>query len=191
MTTLRQARAQYFAASGFDEATYTDDWVDIEFGPLPLRIPNLAARRRIVPLHDLHHALTGYRADLPGESEIAAWELASGIGLGSWVAWYLDLLAMAWAVFVMPRRLFRAFIRGRRSCNFYGGRFDPAVLDHDVEHLREAMGLGRVPRAGVGDVWMYILCVLLALVVGLFSLFVTVPAMLVFGIAGRIVSRRS
>lgn len=187
MTTLRQARADYFAASGFDERTYTDDWVDIPFGPFPLRFPNVAARKQVVPLHDLHHALTGYHADLPGESEIGAWEIGSGIELSCWVGWYLDLLAMSWAVWFLPRRTFRAFVRGRRCDNFYQGRYEPAVLDQRVDDLRERMGLHRPVRAGMGDVLIYMFYAVLSLVVGLVSMVVTLPLMLALGIFGRFV----
>ena len=60
--TLRQARDLYLEESGFSTDTYVEEWVDIPFGPLPLRLPNTDARKRVLPVHDIHHALTGYKA---------------------------------------------------------------------------------------------------------------------------------
>ena len=58
-TTVREARAQYFAANGFDETSYREKWAKIKLGPVPVLLPNTKARQAAL-LHDLHHVATGY-----------------------------------------------------------------------------------------------------------------------------------
>ena len=76
--TLRAARDRYFAANGLGEGGYTDRWVRLMAGPVPIWFPNTAARVRAVRLHDLHHVLTAYETTWTGEAELGAWEIASG-----------------------------------------------------------------------------------------------------------------
>ena len=42
--TVRDARARYFVANGFDERGYADRWVRLQAGPIPLFIPNTRSR---------------------------------------------------------------------------------------------------------------------------------------------------
>ncbi len=140
--SLREARRRYFQANGFPpDGGYEADWVSFKIGPIPIAFPNTAGRKRAVPFHDLHHVATGYDTDLTGEAEIGAWEIASGC-LRERAALVLDLLAMWPVLLYAPRTVFRAFVRGRRERNLYGGRFDDALLDHDVGWLREQLGIG-------------------------------------------------
>src|SRR5207237_6988555 len=76
--TVRDARARYFAANGFDERGYGDRWVRLQAGPIPLFIPNTRSRVRAVRVHDVHHIVTGYATSLAGEAELGAWAIASG-----------------------------------------------------------------------------------------------------------------
>ena len=140
--SLRDARAYYFRRAGFAaDGGYNDRWVVLRAGRIPVSaFPNIAARRRAVWLHDLHHVLTGYDTSWTGEAEIAAWELASGCGR-FWVAWVLNAGAMAVGMLIAPRRTLRAFARGRRSGNLYAGRFDDAVLERTVGSLRAEIGV--------------------------------------------------
>ncbi len=120
----------------------------IRFGPIPFAFPNTRDRKRFVPFHDLHHVLTGYATDLAGEAEIGAWELASGC-LASRAATVLNLQVMG---FVLPRhwgRVYRAFLRGRHSQNFYqaGRRCDDALLKRTIGEARRELGLDRVQPA--------------------------------------------
>jgi len=126
--TLREALAIYFEANGFgDDGGYSDTWVYGKFGPVPFAFPNTPARRRAVPLHDIHHVVTGYDTDGVGEGAIGAWEVASGCER-HWVAWLLDLNAMAIAFFLDWRAVWRGFKRGRRSRNYYTRSVDDALL---------------------------------------------------------------
>lgn len=189
--TLREARDRYLAEAGLSTQTYIEDWVDIQFGPLPLRLPSPEARKRVLPLHDLHHALTGYRADLVGEAEIGAWELGSGLGRHT-VGYVLDLLILAWSPLVAPRRVWRAFIRGRHSRNFYRAALplDPGVLEQGVDEVRRRFDLDRPPAAATPrDGLAFAGWLALALVAGILGL-VALPLMVAMGVWGWWQSKR-
>jgi hypothetical protein len=139
--TLREARAQYFLRAGFSEATYTDAWVTLTIAGRPLRaFPNTAGRIRAVKLHDLHHVLTGYPTTWAGEGEIGAWELASGCR-DHWAAWWLNFSAACIGLWIAPRRVFRAFARGRRQDNLYGEEISDALLDETLGALHARLGI--------------------------------------------------
>jgi hypothetical protein len=138
-TSVREAREQYFAANGFSEASYTDNWVTIkQLGPIPLGFPNSASRKRAIPLHDLHHVATGYATTWIGEAEIGAWEIAGGC-TDHWAAWVLNAAAMGFGLVVAPRRIYRAFMRGRRSRTLYHLGWDDSLLDLSVSDLQRRL----------------------------------------------------
>jgi len=137
--------------NGFGEdGGYAKKWVRVQLGPVPLAFPNSPGRVRAVRYHDLHHVLTGYQTDVVGEAEIGAWEVASGCA-GFWAAWLLNLQAMALGLLAgAPGRLWRAFLRGRRTRNLYRMAFDEALLETRVGALRSRLGLdvvGTTPGA--------------------------------------------
>jgi hypothetical protein len=147
---VRAARAEYFAANGFSEKGYTDRFVKLQLGPVPVYIVNSSARVRSVRLHDLHHVLTGYDTDVPGEGEIGAFELGSGCA-DHWAAWYLNLNAITIALPLAPGRMLRAFARGRRSRCLYDREWDETLLDETVGALRETLAIAPrevAPTAG-------------------------------------------
>lgn len=148
--TLRSGRDAYLRSNGLPaDGGYDDAWVKLKLGPLPFAFPNTKARKRDVPLHDLHHVLTGYGTDLVGEAEIGAWEVASGC---RGAALHLNLRVMGVVVLTAPGRLFRAFVRGRHSDNLYGRPCTEELLETPAETMRGALRLdGAVPRASVGD----------------------------------------
>jgi hypothetical protein len=140
---LRDARTRYFEANGFGaDGGYTARWVRFKFGRVPVAFPNLEARVRAVRFHDLHHVVTGYPTDATGESEISAWELASGCA-HHLAAWALNLWALSVGVFLDRTRIFRAFLRGRHTRNLYRSRYDDALLDVTVGEMRRRLGLDR------------------------------------------------
>jgi hypothetical protein len=142
-TTVRAARDQYFAANGFSTASYTDPWVSLgKLGPIPIGFPNSASRKRAIPLHDLHHVATGYQTTWIGEAEIAAWEIGGGCS-DHWAAWVLNAAAFAYGAVLAPRRVFRAFARGRKSRTLYHTGWDDALLDLSVAELRHRLALDR------------------------------------------------
>jgi hypothetical protein len=136
---MREERDRYFEENGFGkDGGYTDNWVQVKIGPIALAFPNSASRKKAVPFHDLHHILTGYRTDWIGEAEIAAWELASGCK-HMIAAWILNLLALGMKVLFSPGRVYRAFMRGRQSCNLYDHDLK-TLLDQPAEEVRKEMG---------------------------------------------------
>ena len=143
--TVEDARSRYFAANGFD-GSYGERWVKLKAGPITFAFPNAAGRVRAVKLHDLHHVVTGYDTTWTGESEIGAWELASGCAGFCW-AWYLNLSALAIGLTIAPRAAFRAFVRGRHTRNLYRqeGEVRDATLRGSVGDLRRALALDRRP----------------------------------------------
>ena len=150
--TVAEARDQYFRANGFSLASYTDRWVKLKLGPLPLAFPNTAARKAAVKLHDLHHVATGYATTWTGESEIAAYEIAAGCGR-YWAAWGLNVGAFGVGLLIAPRRTFRAFVRGRHARSLYRRAFGEDLLALTVGDLRRQLGLAEPPPpANAGDV---------------------------------------
>jgi hypothetical protein len=140
--TMGDARTRYyeinhFGADGGDSL----QWVPIKFLGLTFYIPNTDGRRRAVRIHDLHHIVTGYQTDLRGESEIAAWELASGCW--RWpAALGLNLTGLGLGAVIAPRRILRAWARGRRTRNLYTERGGiDHLLPRTVDETRAALGL--------------------------------------------------
>jgi hypothetical protein len=138
--TLRDARRIYFDANGFGaDGGYHDAWVRFDLGPLPVAFPNTPSRVRAVRFHDLHHIATGYETTTVGEGEIAAWELGGGCA-DHYAAWLLNVVALPLPLLLAPRRLLRAFVRGRRGANLYRRTYDDALLGLTVRELRRELG---------------------------------------------------
>jgi hypothetical protein len=130
--------------------------------PFSFKFPNTAARVRAVKLHDLHHVLTEYDTSWTGETEIGAWEIASGCGR-HYPAWLLNLGALAIGLVITPRKIYRAFIRGRHSANLYKSVFREELLDRNVGEMREELSIrSEVPPAGVADRMMFVFWSILA-----------------------------
>ncbi|MGE0867261.1 MAG: hypothetical protein AB7P03_01775 [Kofleriaceae bacterium] len=139
-TTVRDARAAYFRANGFSEAGYQDDWVRLKLFGIPLAFPSSPSRKRSVPLHDLHHVATGYETTYTGEAEIGAWEIGGGCAEHT-AAWVLNTLTMVYGVWIAPRRVYRAFMRGRHSRTLYKTGWSDSLLELTVEELRRHLHL--------------------------------------------------
>lgn len=144
--TLREARTRYFIDNDFGgpEGNYADRWVKVYLGPVPVVFPNSAARVRAVRYHDLHHVLTGYATTMKGETEIAAWELASGCRAMA-AAWVLNLLGLALGLVIDRKAAFAAFVRGRYSGNLYEGEDLDGLLARPLGEQRAALRLDREP----------------------------------------------
>jgi hypothetical protein len=139
--TLREARVLYFARNNFgDDGGYRDRWVRIKFGPLPIFFPNIRSRAWAARYHDLHHILTEYGTTLQGEAEIAGWEVATG-ELPNLAGWFLDMGGVTYGLLLCPRKLYRAFLRGRRSRSLYPVPFTDELLSRKVGEVREALNL--------------------------------------------------
>jgi hypothetical protein len=144
--TIREARARYFALNGFGEGGYDARWVRLQAGPIAIYFPNTAARVRAVRLHDVHHVVTEYETTWTGEAEIGAWEIASGCA-DHHAAWLLNLLALAIGLAIAPRRVFVAFVRGRRSANLYRAVVDEPLLAASVAATRRRLRLDHTVAA--------------------------------------------
>ena len=150
--TLREARRRYFALNNFGpDGGYGAAWVTMKVGPVPIGFPNTRGRVEAVRFHDLHHVLTEYPTTWRGETEIGAWEVATGCAR-FYQGWLLDLLSFAIGLVICPRRVYAAFMRGRRSRNLYRWRFDEELLSSRVGDVRRRLGLDRAPgRPTAGD----------------------------------------
>ena len=144
--TLRVAAAEHLVEEGLPaDAGVNDRWVKTKIGPIPFAYPNTRGRKKLVATHDLHHLLAGYRTDIVGEGEMAAWELGSGMTDRTGVR--LAIRVFGFALLRSPSRIFRAFVRGRNCSNLLSRPIDDALLDRTLDELRGELGLDRpVPR---------------------------------------------
>jgi hypothetical protein len=141
--TLGAARVKYFALNNFGtDGGYDDNWVKVEYGWLRFYFPNTRARAEVVRYHDLHHILTEYSTSMQGETEIGAWEIATGC-TANYAAWILNLLGFGFGLLINMRGVRRAFLRGRYSSNLYAYAFDDHLLSSKVGEMRCLLRLDR------------------------------------------------
>lgn len=118
-STIKQSLDAYFKEHNLGEqGGLNEKWGKIKVGPIYIPIPNTEARKKALVFHDIHHVVTGYSGNWDGEVSISAWEISSGCGK-YYAAWALDLWGMAVGLFLYPRLVYKAFIRGRRTKNLY------------------------------------------------------------------------
>jgi hypothetical protein len=172
--TMREARDHYFAVNGFGPTGgYDDTWVDFKLGPIPFPFPNTPGRVRTVKFHDVHHILTGYDTDTVGEFEISAWEIGAGCK-DFWTAWQINLGGMFAGLLVAPKRIYRAFMRGRRSSTVYGESYE-ALLASKVEDERAKHVPDAAAEPTAKDVALFALAGVAGAVLGTLFLAITVP----------------
>jgi hypothetical protein len=162
--TLGDALARHLAENGFPpDGGLSERWAVVRLGPIPVCFPNIRSRRRAIPYHDLNHVLSGYGHDDLGEAEVGAWELGSGCKVYL-VAWILNwsALPLGWR---SPRRLFDAFVRGRRTRNLYGADLEK-IKSLPIDAVRADLGLDRHYTGTTGDAALLLGLFLLAPVVG-------------------------
>lgn len=99
-----------------------DKWIKLKLGKLNIPFPNLEGRKKAILIHDTHHILTGYQPVWKGEAALGAWEVSSGCGKYL-TAWILDMGIFALGLFLFPKTIFNAFIRGRGVKNFFAGNY--------------------------------------------------------------------
>ncbi len=146
-TRVAQGRDSYFVENGFSLAGYADRWVKLKVFGVPVKFYNSAARKKVVPFHDLHHVATGYGTDLVGEAEIAMWELRGGCN--SLILWALNGSAALFGLLTAPRRTLRALSRagGQRTLYRDALPYDQLIA-LTVGELRARLG---VPPGGAAD----------------------------------------
>ncbi len=161
------ALAEFYRVNDYGEdGGVSARWVRVTLKPLPLSlyIPNFDARRHALRLHDIHHLVTGYKTNLAGEAEIAAWEIG-GSCTTYWAAWLLNFTAFCYGWLCLPRRVFRAFVRGRRTRNLYHEGWRDAFLDETIGRMRRRLELVQTtPRARLSDIGLYLVWVMMAIV---------------------------
>ena len=79
MTVAREAIQAFYRQENLPAHGNVNVWVDwvTAFG-IKFPFPNILGRNKVLPYHDLHHIVTGYRTDEAGEFEVGAWCLATG-----------------------------------------------------------------------------------------------------------------
>lgn len=155
---------------GGDSSAY----VRVEFTQkIVLYFPNFDARRKAVLKHDIHHLATGYTSTFKGETEISAWELASGC-THYWVAIVLDLHAMMIGMLFNPAGVYGAFIKGRHTRNLYQDDFtDEQLMDMPLGVIKENMGLNGYAgnrRGKFGDWFLFLSWLLFGVIYSVSSL---------------------
>src|SRR5258706_1316388 len=138
-----------------------------------LYIPNFDARRKAVFKHDVHHIVTGYTSTFKGETEIGAWEIASGCR-HYWVAFVLDMSGMMTGLLFNPVGVYKAFVKGRRTKNLYSDHFtDEQIMDMPGSFIKEKLLLNNYPENKMGnlvDLALFVLVILFGLVYSVLSL---------------------
>jgi hypothetical protein len=170
---LREAFRLHLAENGFPpDGGLSEKWAVVRAGPIPIGIPNIAARRRATPIHDLNHLVSGYGHDALGEAENAAWELGGGCRDYA-AAWVLNCSALGLGL-GSPKRLFAAYVRGRRSRNLYG--FDiETMMDLPLSTVRSQLGLDDSHDKGtLADLVPFIATISLGAAVGVIPFIVSV-----------------
>jgi hypothetical protein len=116
--------------------------------------------------------LTEYSTSLSGETEIGAWEVATGC-TRSLAAWLLNLSGFAWGLVINPKGVYKAFLRGRQSANLYHLPFNDELLSSRVGDLRQQLKLDEPLRpVSFADnaafiLWSFISVVTLLSIIGI------------------------
>src|SRR5215469_14126369 len=121
---MQDARVLFLAANGFNIKDYSAPTFTLGFFGLTLKFPNTKGRQSDVPLHDLHHILTGFGTDWTGEGEIGIWEIRTGCR--TFAAYFLNSGGVLMALVRSPRRVVRAFRAAKGKRNLYA---DSATYD--------------------------------------------------------------
>ena len=147
-------------------------------------IPNFTARKKVVLKHDMHHIVTGYPSTYKGETEIGAWEIASGCR-GYWVAWVLNMSGMMTGLVFNLWKVIQAFARGRRTKNLYYHLLtDEQAQDMKLSELQKKLLLDKYPkntRPGLSDYFLFTAWVIIGLIYSILSM-VLLPLVLIYTI---------
>jgi hypothetical protein len=149
---VKDALGLYFSLYHFKDGGYHDKWFRIKLGRIFIPLPNIKARVDAVKIHDIHHLVTEYKADWKGETEIAAWEIASGCERYS-VAWLLNLGSFFIGLLRYPRPVLKAFIRGRKCATnlYFRTTYNEALLNKTLGELRGTIGIDVEKNVNISD----------------------------------------
>lgn len=93
--------------------------VRVYTGCMLVPMPNIETRRIFLKFHDLHHLITNYSVGRIGEGKISAWELGTGSAYINPMLGIMNLIALSTGLFLEPREMWNAFVRGCSSTNLY------------------------------------------------------------------------
>ncbi len=145
--TPRELLDQFYANNNFGEdGGQSSSSVKIEVTPrFAFYFPNFDARRKAVIKHDIHHLLTGYQTSLSGESEISAWEIASGCK-SYWAAFFINTSGTMLGIPINFLGTLKAFARGRKTRNLYHDVISTEqAMDMKISELRQHLHLDQHP----------------------------------------------
>jgi hypothetical protein len=150
--TLREARAAFYQRNGFpqDGGACSERWSPLGCRDLKTYLPNFEWRRRALPVHDLHHVITGYEFSPTGEFQMSAWEFAAGRYPNSLSTLFCLPLVCIGTV-ARPGLTFAAFVRGRRSKTLYAATDLSALLSRSVREVRQEYLPAQAVRAAPRD----------------------------------------
>lgn len=162
--TVAEAMRLHYVRSGVsgDEGREEAEWTLTKLGSAELRLTNFQWRKRALPLHDLHHVLTGYPCTMAGELQIAAWEFSAG-RFPDFIATLFCLPLIGIGAITIPIRSFTAFVRGRQSKTLYAMLLTQDFLALSVQELRGRLLPQVQPIAKIGDLVRYLVLVSLSL----------------------------
>lgn len=177
-----------------DDGGQSSSFVKIELTKkILLYIPNFAARRKAVFKHDIHHIATGYTSTFKGETEISAWEIASGCR-HYWVAWVLDMQAVMIGMLFNPLGVYKAFVKGRRTKNLYNDALeDEQLMDMPLAEIKESLLLNNYPPKQKGnliDLVLFLVLLLFGVIYSALSLLL-LPFVLVYTIYIMLSNKKS
>jgi hypothetical protein len=178
---VKDALQLYFSKYHFADGGYNLKWFKIKIGPIYIPLPNTKGRIAAVKIHDIHHLLTEYKANLRGEAQIGGWELASGCGKHI-EAWALNFGSFSYGIIFFPRALFKAFLNGRAmTANlYYNITYNEALLNKTVGDLRAYTGVATPKKNSLKDYLLFVLWTLGSMVyIAVFFLCVYAAAMFV------------
>ncbi len=147
-------------------------------------IPNFNARRKAVVRHDIHHLLTNYDTTISGESEISAWEIASGCK-NYWAAFFIDASGVMLGISFNFQGVLKAFARGRQTKNLYHDQFSTdQALDMQISDLRRQLYLDKYTKDTKPtfiDVIMFLTFALFGAIYS-FSLAILLPLIIIYSL---------
>jgi hypothetical protein len=137
---LQAARDLYLAANGSRIRDYAASTFTIRFWGISVKFPDTANRKRVIPLHDLRHVLTGYETTWIGEAEIGAWELRAGCT--TLIAYFPNRSGVIIGLCISPAGVWRAFVAAKGQHTLYRDsmRYD-SLLQMIVGEVRKRLGI--------------------------------------------------
>ncbi|HKB44793.1 MAG TPA: hypothetical protein VKC90_10390 [Chitinophagaceae bacterium] len=149
-----------------------------------LYFPNFTARKKAVLKHDIHHLVTDYPSTFKGETEISAWEIASGCKKYR-AAWVLDMSGMMIGIVFNFRGVLKAFARGRRTKNLYYDVISTEeALDMKLSELKKLLWLDKYPkntRPVFVDFILFVPLLLIGIIYSILSL-ILLPFIIIYSI---------